>query len=67
MRSSLAGLVPKTPTDDEHLQAMAAAAWHQRGIATIWVDRLTDDWERQAVTNIANRLHGRRKTEDEGR
>lgn len=36
-------------------------AWQERGIAMIEVDELLDDWERQMVTNIANRIHGRRR------
>lgn len=36
-------------------------AWRERGIAMIPVDDLSDDWERQAITNIANRLYGRRR------
>ena len=35
-------------------------AWRERGIAMIAVDDLVSDWDRQAVTNIANRLYGRR-------
>jgi hypothetical protein len=36
-------------------------AWQERGIAMIEVDELLDDWERQMVTNIANRIHGTRR------
>jgi hypothetical protein len=32
----------------------------ERGIAVIPVDELISDWDRQAVTNIANRLYGGR-------
>jgi hypothetical protein len=35
-------------------------AWRERGIAMIPVEDLVSDWDRQAVTNIANRLYGRR-------
>lgn len=36
-------------------------AWRERGIAMIPVDDLLDDWDRQMVTNIANKLYGRRR------
>ena len=35
-------------------------AWRERGIAMIAVDDLVSDWDRQAVTNIATQLYGRR-------
>jgi hypothetical protein len=35
-------------------------AWRERGIAVIPVDELLNEWDQQAVTNIANRLYGRR-------
>lgn len=37
-------------------------AWQERGIAMIEVDALLDDWERQMVINLANRLYGKRRS-----
>ena len=43
-----------------HIRAQSCKAWRERGMAMIAVDDLLDDWERQAVTNIANRMYGGR-------
>lgn len=43
------------------VQEQSIRAWQERGIAMIPVDDLQDDWERQAITNIATRLYGRRR------
>lgn len=40
--------------------ACRSNAW-QIGLAMIWVDDVTDDFERQVVTNIATRQYGERK------
>ena len=39
---------------------MRAAAWHKQGILVVKPDALRDDWERQCLTNIGNRLFGKR-------
>lgn len=43
------------------IQEQSERAWRERGIAMIPVDDLLDDWDRQMVTNIANKLYGRRR------
>ena len=42
------------------IREQSEKAWRERGIAVIPVDELVSDWDQQAVTNIANRLYGRR-------
>ena len=41
---------------------MRAAAWHKQGILVVNAEALRDDWERQCLTNIGNRLFGKRTT-----
>lgn len=43
------------------IREQSERAWRERGIAMIPVDDLLDDWDRQMVTNIANKLYGRRR------
>ena len=58
MRSSLARHQSRRPADEDQLFAMRRAAWLKEGIAVIRPADLTDEWERQAVINLANRLYG---------
>lgn len=37
-----------------------AEAWHRHGLAVIDPDQVMDDYERQTVINIANKLYGQR-------
>lgn len=60
-RSHLARHQPVTPADDDDLARMARAAWHRAGKALIDPASLSDDWERQTVITIAERLFGRRQ------
>ncbi|WP_299830691.1 hypothetical protein [uncultured Roseobacter sp.] len=47
--------------DAEHRNMVAyQTLWHERGVAVINPDDVTDDWERQTVINIANQQYGRR-------
>jgi len=48
---------PQTP--EWELSEFRRRAWVYDRVACIHVGRLTDDWERQVVTNIANRLFGK--------
>lgn len=43
------------------IREQSEKAWRERGIAVIPVDDLPSDWDRQAVTNIATELYGRRR------
>lgn len=51
---------PKTP--EWELDEFRRRAWKFDAIACIDVKKIPDDWERQVVTNIANRLFGKRAT-----
>lgn len=48
------------PIDSKEMEAMARRAWHERGIAILWPERIKDEWDRQHVLNIANALYGKR-------
>lgn len=61
MRDSLARMLPREPADEAHLRDMRAAAWHRQNIAVIRLDDIANDFDRQHVINIANRLYGKRK------
>jgi hypothetical protein len=39
---------------------MRARAWHEHGVAALWVGDITDPWLRQAITNEAMRRWGPR-------
>ena len=59
-RSPLAAAISSGPSSPDHIRAMAIAAWRSRGVVLVNVDQLTDDWERQMLTNLANRIYGQR-------
>ena len=59
---ALGKLVDQVPATEEELRAMRAAVWHKQGILVVKPDALCDDWERQCLTNIGNRLFGERAT-----
>lgn len=56
----LGKLVDQVPATEEELRAMRAAAWHKQGILVVKPDALRDDRERQCLTNIGERLFGKR-------
>lgn len=60
MRSSLAGKVVRDPLARNELRAFAARAWHERGYLCVSLDEISDDFERQFLTNIGARLYGSR-------
>ena len=66
MNKLISGIYSKGPSDYDAerrariIQEQSQKAWRERGIAMIPVDDLVSDWDRQAVTNIANRLYGGR-------
>ena len=49
---------PKTP--EWELDEFRRRAWKYDGVACIRVDTITDDWLRQAITNLANEKWGNR-------
>ncbi|MCX7139394.1 MAG: hypothetical protein NTW47_22960 [Proteobacteria bacterium] len=60
LRCVLGKLAAQTPATEEELRAMRAAAWHKQGILVVNAEALRDEWERQCLTNIGNRLFGKR-------
>jgi hypothetical protein len=60
LRCVLGKLVGQVPATEEELRAMRAAAWHKQGILVVNAEAIRDDWERQCLTNIGNRLFGKR-------
>lgn len=51
---------PSEPATWDQLEPMRRRAWLDRGVLTVRLDELADDFERQFATNIGNRLLGRR-------
>ena len=60
LHCALGKLVGQVPATEDELRAMRAAAWHKQGILVVNAEAVRDDWERQCVTNIGNRLFGKR-------
>lgn len=71
MSRLISSIYGKGPSDYEAerraqmVRQQSERAWRERGIAMIPVDELCDDWDRQMVTNLANKLYGRRR-DDQG-
>ena len=63
---ALARLVPPTPTSEDDLRSMRAAAWHKQGVLVVPLEFVTDRWERTLLEAIGNRLYGRRQQPGEG-
>lgn len=55
-----AGWTATAPLDAKQMEAMARRAWRDRGIVILWPERISDDWDRQHVVNLANSLYGPR-------
>lgn len=52
------------PTGAEAKSRNAAAmadAWHRLGMLVVNPDDINDDWSRQHLTNVAEKLYGKRK------
>ena len=69
--SSLGRAQPAQALDDEAMRRMARAAWHKPGRdMSVWVcirlGDVIDDFDRQAVRNVADRLYGKRPREHSG-
>lgn len=63
MSDPLARLVGRTPTDEAHLRAMCAAAFHQRGFVCVRLDDIRNPIDRQVVETLGERLYGKRLKE----
>ena len=59
-RSCLARAQARAAPSDEDLLSMRQAAWRQQGVVVLRPEDVRDDSTRQALTNEANRLYGRR-------
>ena len=57
---ALGKLVDQVPATEEELRSMRAAAWHKQGILVVNLEAVRDDWERQCLANIGERLFGKR-------
>ncbi|MBI1773775.1 MAG: hypothetical protein HYR63_00375 [Proteobacteria bacterium] len=69
--SSLGRAIPAQALGDEAMRAMAGAAWHKPGPdVAVWVcirlGDVLDDFDRQAVRNVADRLYGKRPRAPDG-
>ena len=60
MRDSLARFLLTPVLTKVQLDALAARAWHDHGIALFRPEDLTNEWDRKAVVNAADRQYGRR-------
>jgi hypothetical protein len=58
--NSLGGLAAKTPASPDELWAMRRRAWRDTGVAVLRPDDIADDFARQAVVNVAEKLFGPR-------
>jgi hypothetical protein len=59
MHTPLGRAQPRPKTPEWELAEFRRRAWVFDRVACIHVDQLSDDWERQVVVNIANRLYGK--------
>ncbi len=58
VRSQLSPIQGMSFWGAEQIRQQAARMWKEKRIAMIWVDEIADDFERQAVINVANRQAG---------
>lgn len=61
MRSYLSKHLPESPTPQDQIHRMAAAAFHKEGIVVIPLDKVTNDFDRQLIVNVGEKLYGKRK------
>ena len=62
-KSSLGKHIAKPAMTDEELFKLAKAAWHARHVLTVPLAPggvVIDDWHRQALENVGNKLYGER-------
>ena len=60
-RCALARMIPQQAATGEELTEMKEKAWHRQELLVVRPDQAIDDWERQILINIGNRLYGRRQ------
>jgi hypothetical protein len=66
MKSSLARFIPRSNADEEQLFAMRRDAWVKHGFICVRPGDVTNEFDRQAIVNVANRLYGKRQPEQPG-
>lgn len=62
----IARRIGTSPTPPEHLEAMAAAAWHQRGVLLVDLAEVRDDWLRARLESFGAERYGRRRLDKIG-
>lgn len=60
MRSSLAKYQPRRVWDDHEIEEHARRAWVWKGVLLVKPDAMRNEFERQFLINIGNKLYGRR-------
>lgn len=67
MHSPLARLAGRSPTTQDELDAMRAAAWHQQGFVCLRPEEIADKWTQRVILNEAERRFGKRNAQPEGK
>lgn len=63
VKSQLDGPTGKSALTEEEMFRLAKAAWHLRHVLTVPMAQggvTIDDWHRQALENVGNKLYGAR-------
>ncbi len=58
MRTSLRN-APRNPLSPEQVKHMAQRAYHEHGVIVFVLKDITNDFDRQYVTNLANKHYGK--------
>jgi hypothetical protein len=61
MKSYLAKHQPRSVWDAETIRDRAREAWREHGVLLVRIEDVPNDWERQFMTGIGERLYGKRK------
>jgi hypothetical protein len=57
----IAKLIGRTPTDETHLRAMRAAAYHKQGIIVFRPEEIRNEIDREYVIQVAEKIYGKRQ------
>lgn len=63
VKSQLDKPIGKSALTEQEMFNLAKAAWHQRNVLTVPMAPggvVIDDWHRQALVNVGNKLYGER-------
>ena len=61
MKSNLGAIQPQRQASKADLQEMAKLAWLERGVLTVQISSVDNEFDRLLLTQIAERLYGKRK------